>query len=250
MNTEISTNSRNDATWGFQGTLIWGVIISLAFVATQSIVIGLFIALQYQDVPAAEYAALVTSLQYDGMVLSLCTFATLVVCSCLMFGIIRLKRNSSITRYLGLQPASRANIKYWFLVVIALLVCSDLLTLLVGKSIVPEFMSSAYASIESKWILWVALIVAAPLFEELFFRGFVISGLSTSFVGTTGAILISSAAWAAVHLQYDLYGMATIFIFGLVLGTARVISGSVLLTVGLHSFINLVATTETALFIA
>ncbi|MDP6264729.1 MAG: CPBP family intramembrane metalloprotease, partial [Pseudomonadales bacterium] len=125
-----------------------------------------------------------------------------------------------------------------------------LLTFLLGKPVVPEFMSAVYTSTESLWFLWLALIVAAPLFEELFFRGFLISGLKSSFVRPVGAVLISSALWAAIHLQYDLYGMLTVFVIGLMLGMARIKTDSVLLTVGMHSFMNLVATIETAIHVS
>lgn len=134
--------------------------------------------------------------------------------------------------------------------IIAFIIFSDLLTFFLGKPIVPEFMSSVYTSTESPWILWLAVIAAAPLFEELFFRGFVISGLCSSFVGPVGAILISSVLWTAIHFQYDLYGLVTIFVVGLVLGIARLKTDSILLTIGMHSFMNLVATIETAIYIS
>ncbi len=86
--------------------------------------------------------------------------------------------------------------------------------------------------------------------EELIFRGFIIPGLSSSFLGPIGAILISSAAWAAIHLQYDLYGIVSIFLIGIMLGIARVKSNSVLLPIGLHSVINIVAAIETVIYVS
>jgi len=41
------------------------------------------------------------------------------------------------------------------------------------------------------------------LFEELFFRGFLFRGLSSSFMGPVGAVLVTSALWALIHTQYD-----------------------------------------------
>jgi len=61
--------------------------------------------------------------------------------------------------------------------------------------------------------------------------------------------MISSVMWAAIHIQYDLYGMATILVLGFILGTARIKSGSIILTMLLHSFTNLVATGEVVIYL-
>jgi membrane protease YdiL (CAAX protease family) len=155
-----------------------------------------------------------------------------------------LKRGSNIREYLGLNLPNKRQFVSWFLIVLAFVILSDGLSFLIGEPIVPEFMSKTYDSLNSPWILWLALLVAAPLSEEVFFRGFLIKGLSASVVRWYGAVIISSAAWAAIHLQYDLYGVAMIFVLGLLLGAARVKTGSVILTMVLHSFTNFEATVE------
>jgi hypothetical protein len=114
------------------------------------------------------------------------------------------------------------------------------------KRPMPEFMTKTYASIGSPWILWLAVIVAAPLFEELFFRGFVIKGLAESRLGWQGAVLISSCLWSLIHLQYKPYELSFVFLLGLILGVARVKTGSTLLTFLLHSLVNLTAMIEVA----
>tara|TARA_Y100000310_G_scaffold286082_1_gene309971 strand:- start:8224 stop:8976 length:753 start_codon:yes stop_codon:yes gene_type:complete len=250
MDSFTSTPEQDYPVWGFAGTLLWGVAIALAFVITQTIAMTVYVGRYYGDVSAGELANLMTVLQFNGTVLSICNVATLIVCSSAVLGIVRLKKHSSIRYYLGLHSVSFSAIGFWFLVIVALIIASDLLTFLLGKPIVPEFMSAVYRSADSLWMLWLALIVAAPVFEELFFRGFLMAGLRSSFVGPIGAILISSLLWAATHLQYDLYGMVTVFVIGLVLGTARIRTGSVLLTMGMHSFMNLVATIQAAIYVS
>ena len=90
-------------------------------------------------------------------------------------------------------------------------------------------------------------IVAAPVFEETFFRGFLLPGFRHSAVGTPGAIVITSLSWTALHVQYDAYSLVTLFVLGIVLGLARVLTGSVYTTIGMHAVNNLIATLETAL---
>ena len=50
-------------------------------------------------------------------------------------------------------------------------------------------------------------------------------------------------------LQYDLYGVATIFVSGLLLGYARLKTGSLYPTLFLHGLMNLIATVEVVVFL-
>jgi membrane protease YdiL (CAAX protease family) len=57
---------------------------------------------------------------------------------------------------------------------------------------------------------------------------------------------VTSGIWAAIHLQYDAYGIVTVFILGLLLGVARAQGGTLLLPLAMHSAANLAAAVETA----
>jgi membrane protease YdiL (CAAX protease family) len=98
-----------------------------------------------------------------------------------------------------------------------------------------------------KPLLWFALMVMAPLSEEILFRGFVFKGLQNSRVGAIGAILIANIVWSAMHAQYDAYGIAQVFIAGLLLGAARLKTNSIYVPIAMHSFMNLIATVEIVL---
>jgi hypothetical protein len=91
-------------------------------------------------------------------------------------------------------------------------------------------------------------MVVAPIFEEIFFRGFLFQGIRYSRLGPIGAIGITSFFWAVIHLQYDIYGIATIFAHGLLLGIVRFKTDSIYLLMVMHSLASLVATVETALY--
>jgi len=84
-----------------------------------------------------------------------------------------------------------------------------------------------------------AIGLAGPLLEELLFRGFLVQRLRRTRLGAAGAVALASAAWAALHLGYDAPLVALIFLDGLLLGAARVHTGSVLLPAALHAAGNL-----------
>jgi len=62
-------------------------------------------------------------------------------------------------------------------------------------------------------------------------------------------VALSALAWALIHFQYDLYGVATIFVSGLLLGCARLQTGSIYATMFMHGLMNLIATIEVVVFL-
>lgn len=90
------------------------------------------------------------------------------------------------------------------------------------------------------YILSVFGIFFAPLFEELFFRGFLYPVLARRW-GVGASILVTSAAFASIHgsqLKYSWGPVLVIFIVGLALTTVRAVKKSVAATVLMHMAYN------------
>jgi len=221
-------------------------VIFAAFLALQTITVLAIIDFQKRQLSAAEIEQLFRSAGENGTLLAIATFVTTIICCGLIVGIIKLKKGSVLAEYLCVKSVSLGTMLKWTALLGGLIALSDLITNALGRPIVPEFMSTVYATARPAWIIWLALVVAAPLFEETFFRGFVFKGFESGFMGPIGAVLATTGLWAAIHIQYDAYGIATVFCLGLLLGTARAMTGSLLVPLGLHATANLVATIETA----
>jgi uncharacterized protein len=73
--------------------------------------------------------------------------------------------------------------------------------------------SGLFGAGTSPWLIFLAGIVVAPLVEEIFFRGFLFTGLRERY-GWIPAALISAALFAAVHLQP--ITLPPIFLLGLI----------------------------------
>jgi membrane protease YdiL (CAAX protease family) len=129
-----------------------------------------------------------------------------------------------------------------FALVMGVLIASEGFAVLMGRD-QPDFMTDMLSAVrgEGAWLLLLSGVIIAPLGEELIFRGFVYRGLSESRVGVPGAIVISSAIWAAIHTQYDLFYMSVIFALGVALAFVRYKSGSVALVFVLHALVNAAA---------
>lgn len=91
--------------------------------------------------------------------------------------------------------------------------------------------------------LFLLVVVIAPIYEELVFRGLVFGVLyhAKSEAHLWHAILLSSALFALVHLQYDWFGFLWILVLAAVLAWVRYRSGSILLPILLHVINNALA---------
>lgn len=232
--------------WRFWGTILWGLLILGVFLGLQAAIVFWVLVSGQGPLTESEFMSRYVSAAQSGYVFSLATILTALICCLLIAGVIKLKKHSLLGDYLALRAVPRTVMLRWLALLAGLIVIADVVTVLIGRPIVPEFMSEVYATAQPVWMLWVALLVAAPLFEETFFRGFLFRGLASSFLGATGTVLVTAGLWALLHAQYDAFGISLVFGLGLLLGIARVRTGSLWVPLTLHSAANLVATIETA----
>jgi membrane protease YdiL (CAAX protease family) len=87
-------------------------------------------------------------------------------------------------------------------------------------------------------LLGAATVVVAPVFEEILYRGLLLQALRPRF-GATGAVVLSSVAFAIPHLES--WAILGTFVVGLGLGTVMCRLGRVAPCIGLHSGLNLAA---------
>jgi hypothetical protein len=236
--------------WGLPATILWGLLVAVVFVFAHVFGLGLYIGLIEPAVDESRVEQLMTEYQFHGLAISFGMFFALALCLPLVLAAIKLKKGANLRRYLGLRLFTARSFGFWFLIIFGYLLAYDGLAYLLGRAIVPDFSIAIYVSANGSWVLWLAIVLAAPLLEEVLFRGFLFSGLASSITGPVGAVFITSAIWAVIHNQYDYFWMFSIFLIGLALGTVRYKTGSLVLTFVLHALINLGAMTVTAIAVA
>ena len=138
----------------------------------------------------------------------------------------------------------------WSLIIIIFAGLSDSFSYLINHPIIPKIIIKWYTNAHSIPLLYIALVIAAPLSEEIVVRGFMFKGLQSSRLGTPGAIILTSLLWSIIHLQYDIYIICTIFLGGLLLGYARYKSKSLFPPVIMHMTMNLTALIETTVYVS
>jgi hypothetical protein len=235
------------APWGFWATVGFSVIMGGAFLGIQAVVFGIFVGMALASRPDLAVPVFASDLRSNGFFLAVATLVSSPICIILTVVCVRLRRGWSVREYLALKAVRRADLVKWLGWILVFAVISDALTLLLGRTIVPDFVARAYATASFVPLLWIALVVAAPAFEEVFFRGFMFRGFEHSRVGPMGAVVLTSIVFGVVHIQYDAYGIATTVAIGLLLGLARRKTASLYPAVAMHALINFLATLEAAL---
>jgi membrane protease YdiL (CAAX protease family) len=231
--------------WKFWGTALWGLFVFAAMFVGQIAVVGWFVL--QQDGPIDVAAA--THVLGGGLTISLSVIMGLPAVLAALWLAIRLSR-TPFADYLALRGTTWTNLLIGIGALVVLVLGWDQLSRATGHDATPDFMMDVLKSARADGVLWllvIAFCVAAPVTEELFARGFLYRGWSESFLGPVGAILLSSAVWTALHLQYDWYFFGEVFSIGLLLGYLRYRFHSTWLTIILHGLNNLAAVVQTIL---
>ena len=154
------------------------------------------------------------------------------------------------TDYLGLKPPTARQFALGVVTVVAFLVVGEALGWLLGQQAVTPFQTDIYRTAQSAgWLpwLWMTVVVAAPVGEEILFRGFFFRGWLRASGDAWPAIAATSLLWAGLHVQYDLFTTGVVLVLGLLLGWMRWRTGSTILTMILHALVNAEGMIETFL---
>jgi CAAX protease family protein len=235
--------------WGFWATAGFGLLIMAAFLAVQVVTVMAFCFEEMLRNPDMDVTELASKFENHGLLWAISTCATAALCMPLIVLFSWLRRELKIRSYLALRPVGPTVLLKWLGITLLFLIACDLFTQLLNRPAVPEYMLKAYDSAIILPLLWIALVVAAPLFEEFFFRGFLFAGFRESRLGVPGTIILTSFLWAIIHTQYDAYNLTIIFILGLLFGLARQRTGSIYPTLVLHALINLIATIQVSYYL-
>jgi membrane protease YdiL (CAAX protease family) len=250
MLTQLSPSDEMKAKpWGFWATLGFSAIIFALFLALQLLTVAAFVSVEKTQHPELDPEVYAEILSSNGLCIAMMVIVSGLICIPLTLSFAKLRKNISVKDYIGFrEPLMREWVK-WLPILAAFLFLSDGVGYLLGEPIIPPFMVEAYKTASFLPAFLLAIVVVAPIFEEIFFRGFLFQGIRYSPLGPVGAVGITSVIWAVIHLQYGIYGIATVLALGLLFGIARLKTDSIHLLMVMHSLTSLVATMETAVYV-
>jgi membrane protease YdiL (CAAX protease family) len=235
--------------WGFWTTTAYGLVAIVAWFVAQMLVAVAMLAIL--DVGGAA-----SDLKSEALVSHAVTIAVVTIVSMpapiAILAFAARHAGCAPRDYLALHWPRRSELIVGLVIVAVLLPLGDLSSWLSGRDLVPPAVVEAYRTARGSGtlvLLAIALIVAAPLMEELLFRGFLFPGYAKSRIGPWGAIVLTAAGWAVMHVQYETFYIVQIFVLGCVFGWLRWSSGSTLLTIVLHAVVNTAALVQVALLV-
>lgn len=116
----------------------------------------------------------------------------------------------------------------------------DIAGFTIARETVKADTSSFVPLVNSVWwpLFALAIIVGAPLSEELLFRGFLQSALARSGIGFVGASLLTTVGWTLLHVQYSLLGLTQVCVIGLYLSWLLWRTGTLWLPILVHGTYN------------
>jgi membrane protease YdiL (CAAX protease family) len=234
---------REPRVWKFIGTSLWGLALFGAMFAGQLTVVAYFLLGSGEPMDTSSMITLLS----NGRIISLSVIMGLPAILIVLWIATRLSR-TSFADYLALRWPSWKMLVAGIAALVLLMVAWEIISRVAGRESSPGFMMDVLKTARADGALWLlvfAFCVAAPVTEEFFARAFLYRGWSESFLRPAGAILLSSAVWTMMHLQYNWFFLAQVFSIGLLLGYLRYLSGSTWLVVVLHGLNNLAATVQT-----
>ncbi|WP_394176547.1 CPBP family intramembrane glutamic endopeptidase [Thalassotalea litorea] len=105
----------------------------------------------------------------------------------------------------------------------------------------PEFMVGLKATTDNIWLLFLAICIVAPVFEEIVFRGFMFGRLEHTALGKSGTVLITATIFTLIHGQYNALELTMVFSLALLLGYSRLKTGNVYVPIFIHMLNNTVS---------
>jgi len=149
--------------------------------------------------------------------------------------------------WLALIPVRTTTLLGWLAFAFVLLQLADRVTVELGRPPVPPVMDTIIETTRYTALLWFALVIAAPVFEEVLFRGFLYEGLRRTRIGAGGTIVATTLLWTLLHVaQYDQYFLTLIALIGILIGISRERTGSLYVPLAIHGMNNLLGTLQMA----
>ena len=173
--------------WGLWATVGLSIAVAAVYLVTTVLIAVVVVIVEFAANPRQDPSQLAEALEQSGLLLAMCAIGTAVVCGSLVWLFAWIRKGISVSAYLGFRPVRGLTLFGWLMGIVGFALATDALTLALGKQVVPEFMVLAYQSAGFLPVFWFGIVVAAPAFEELFFRGFLLEGLRYSRLRPAGA---------------------------------------------------------------
>lgn len=192
----------------------------------------------------------VEALLADGDLISLTFVVSVPLTLIMLWLLIRFRRGRPVATYLALRPVGLRQVAAWVGAMLIVLIGYEAMTWSLDRQLVPQWAIDAYTTADLLPVFIVMIALVGPVCEEVVYRGYVLTAFMSSRLGKVAGVLLTAGLWAGIHFQYDVYDVGWIFLFGLMLGTARLRTGSLATPIVLHILWNSMAAAQVVWYLA
>jgi len=212
--------------WGFFATLGWGVPIAVTSLIIRDVVSWSVFRTVFLQSPSAQLRPLL-----------LADLTTVFVQTALTLAVVKLRRGFRIADYFALHLVPWRTALAWIASGIA---AASLVTIIRRVTNGPAPNIDLFTQ-DGFTLYLVTIIVLIPISEELFDRGFILTGLRETRFRDALAIPVGAALWALAHANRAWQGFAALFLLACLLGVTRKSTNSILPGVLVHAVQNSLA---------
>ncbi|MFW2176829.1 MULTISPECIES: CPBP family intramembrane glutamic endopeptidase [unclassified Moraxella] len=222
--------------YGLPMTLVLSVLLLIVFLASQLIGVALFASWVFPNMADFTITDKIQQGSHNGTLMAWAVVFTLVTVASFIALMIRAKQ-ASIGEYLAIKGFRWRQFLGFVGLLLLLNVAINGITVWLEREPM-AFMDELAKTANPLWLLVLAMVVFAPIYEELMFRGFMWTGLASSKLGVWGASILTSLVFAMIHGQYGAVELGAIVVLAMLFSSARIVSGSLLLPIVLHIINN------------
>lgn len=172
----------------------------------------------------------------NGLVISLSVLFTGVMVLGFIALIIKLKQGATLKDYLALNGFTAKQFFVFTGLLLLLNVGIEFASNWLGLNPM-SFVDDIFPTAKPLWLLVLAMVVVAPIYEEVMFRGFMWAGLA-KYLNFWWASIATSLVFAWIHGQYTPVEGGMIVLLAMLFSYARAKSNSLLLPMALHIINN------------
>ena len=148
-----------------------------------ALILGAYLVLQFAATILSVIVLGLDPAERMGDVVALGVTASAIPCTALVLLLLGRAPGIDPRAWLALFPVRTTTLLGWVVLAFALLQLADYVTAELGRSPVPPVMETMIETTRYTTLLWFALVIAAPVFEEVLFRGFLFEGLRRTRLG-------------------------------------------------------------------
>lgn len=165
---------------------------------------------------------------------------SVIYCLLLILFFVKPKPKTPIVAYFGCNKITLKQLLFWSGVILVFEFVSSFFYHKLGISMSAWWVPTLRSTTTSHIIWLTSVLLLAPIFEELLFRGALFTGIAQSKLGTGLAVLITSYLWTLPLAQHNAFATISIFTMGILLAVARAKTKSVYTPIIMHFLNNFV----------